>query len=145
MERAAEREIRSYGLTPPQFDVLAALGNTEGLPLSEIGKKTLVTAGNITGIVDRLEAGGWVERKRCTQDRRIVYAALTPAGDALFQKIFPMQVQWSDRVLCRGLTPEERDTLTLELRHLAALFQQEADQPEGDPPLQPQEPHHEHV
>ncbi|OZA12594.1 MAG: MarR family transcriptional regulator, partial [Hydrogenophilales bacterium 17-62-8] len=62
--------IRSLGLTPPQFDIIATLGNTQGITASVLGEKTLITKGTLTGVVDRLVARGWVERAAHDSDRR---------------------------------------------------------------------------
>lgn len=49
------KHIRDLGLTPSQFDVIATLGNTKGMSMTDIAEKTLVTKGTLTGIIDRLE------------------------------------------------------------------------------------------
>ena len=48
--------LRTLGLTPPQFDIVATLGNTPGMTPKEVGEKTLITKGTLTGVVDRLAA-----------------------------------------------------------------------------------------
>ena len=45
--------IRAIGLTPPQFDIIATLGNTQGMSPKELGEKTLITKGTLTGVMDR--------------------------------------------------------------------------------------------
>ena len=68
-------------LTLPQFDVLAQLDrHPGGLLPSELTQALLVTAGNVTGIVRRLEARGLVERLSVPHDRRAVRVRLTPRG-----------------------------------------------------------------
>jgi MarR family 2-MHQ and catechol resistance regulon transcriptional repressor len=49
-------------LTPSQFDIIATLGNTPGMTLQGIGEKTLITKGTLTGVVDRLQEKGLVDR-----------------------------------------------------------------------------------
>ena len=61
-EAVSGAHIRSMGLTPPQFDIIATLGNTEGMRFKELGEKTLCTKGTLTGIVDRLAEKGLVRR-----------------------------------------------------------------------------------
>src|SRR5450759_3258987 len=46
--------VRSLALTPAQFDIVATLGNTAGMSPKELGEKTLITKGTLTGVVDRL-------------------------------------------------------------------------------------------
>ena len=81
--------IRSLGLTPPQFDIIATLGNTPGMTATELGDKTLITKGTLTGVVDRLADRGWVERVAHGSDRRCQIVRLTKSGEALFAKVFP--------------------------------------------------------
>lgn len=86
------RDIKRFGLTGPEFDVLATLGNRPGMTFKEIGENTLITKTTLTGVVDRLEKKGLVERRDCPEDRRCVRAVLTEKGDALFREVFPDHV-----------------------------------------------------
>jgi DNA-binding MarR family transcriptional regulator len=87
-ERLSGRHVRELGLTPAQFDIVATLGNTPGMPFRELGERTLITKGTLTGVVDRLEARGLVERVASDVDRRSVTVRLTPAGDREFRRVF---------------------------------------------------------
>lgn len=86
-------DIRRFDLTGPEFDVLATLGNQPGMTFKEIGENTLITKTTLTGVVDRLEQKGLVERRGCSEDRRCVRAVLTDKGDALFREVFPDHVE----------------------------------------------------
>lgn len=83
-------DLRQYGLTPPQYAVLRAIGTsrTKQLTMSEIGKEMTVTFANITTIVDNLEKLQHVKRLRDPSDRRLVKVELTEAGSKLYHKIF---------------------------------------------------------
>ena len=61
-ERYSAAQVRAFGLTPAQFDIIATLGNTDGMSFRELGEKTLITKGTLTGVVNRLEARGMVKR-----------------------------------------------------------------------------------
>ena len=91
--RNADRDIERYGLTPPQFAVLEALGHLGRLTLGDLSKKRLVTGGCMTVIVDNLEKEDLVERARSEEDRRVIYVQLTPKGMRLFKDIFPVHVE----------------------------------------------------
>jgi DNA-binding MarR family transcriptional regulator len=72
------RLFREYGLTPSQYNVLRILrGEGKPLPILEIASRTITVVPGITGLIDRLEQGGFVNRLRCEKDRRVVYVALT--------------------------------------------------------------------
>lgn len=86
-----DRHIRSMGLTPPQFDVIAELGGTQGMTCVELSQSTLLAKASLTGIIDRLEKKGLVERQAVPTDRRATNIQLTRKGEALYRKVFPAQ------------------------------------------------------
>lgn len=88
-ESYSAAHIRTLGLTPSQFDIVATLGNTEGMSFKELGEKTLITKGTLTGVVDRLEAKSLVRRIASPSDGRSQIVQLTRKGEALFARIFP--------------------------------------------------------
>jgi MarR family 2-MHQ and catechol resistance regulon transcriptional repressor len=96
-ERLSGRHVRELGLTPAQFDVIATLGNTPGMSAKELGQRTLITKGTLTGVVDRLVDRGFVERVVVPEDRRSVFVRLTPAGDAEFTRVFGPHVAYCKR------------------------------------------------
>ena len=87
------REIRRHvpeDLTLPQFDVLAQIHRREeGMTPGELTRELLVTAGNVTGIVERLVRLGLAERRPVPEDRRAVLVRLTPRGRQLMQRAIP--------------------------------------------------------
>jgi MarR family transcriptional regulator, 2-MHQ and catechol-resistance regulon repressor len=113
--------VRSLGLTPPQFDIVATLGNTPGMSFKELGEKTLITKGTLTGVVDRLEARGIVRRVSSSADRRSTRVELTEAGANLFDAVFPGAVSRTKRVFDK-LGDAERQTLEAGLRRLREAF-----------------------
>jgi MarR family 2-MHQ and catechol resistance regulon transcriptional repressor len=88
-ERHSSDSVRQHGLTPAQFDLIATLGNTAGMTCKDLGDKTLITKGTLTGVLDRLEQKGLVERGCNTDDKRSYLVRLTPAGELLFSEVFP--------------------------------------------------------
>jgi MarR family 2-MHQ and catechol resistance regulon transcriptional repressor len=87
--RGVSAHIMEQGLTTPQFGVLEALYHLGPLPLGELAEKLLVTGGNITYVMDRLEEHGLVVRERSNEDRRVVRARLTEVGETLVAEFFP--------------------------------------------------------
>jgi len=113
------QEFAEYGVTGAQYGVIRCLGEgpEEGLPLSELGERLLMTGGNVTCVVDKLEEAGLVRRERSAADRRVIHARLTPQGQKLFHRAVPahrqrLQEQFS------GLSPEEQQELARLLRRL---------------------------
>lgn len=90
--------IRTLGLTSPQFDIIATLGNTEGMTFKELGEKTLITKGTLTGVVDRLVVKKLVKRVACREDGRRQYVLLTKSGEEMFVRVFPAHLSYLEQV-----------------------------------------------
>lgn len=116
--------IRSLGLTPPQFDIIATLGNTQGMTASVLGEKTLITKGTLTGVVDRLVARGWVERTAHDSDRRCQIVRLTATGEALFAQAFPAHIAYLAARFA-GASAADHARWQATLHQLEQLFKQE--------------------
>ena len=82
MMKEMRRSVERWNLTLPQFDVLAELARApeQGFTFVELSRLLLVTSGNLTGIIDRLEAEGLVRRETELSDRRMIRMTLTPLG-----------------------------------------------------------------
>jgi DNA-binding MarR family transcriptional regulator len=93
--REARRSVERWGLTLPQFDILAELEREpkRGFTFGELSQLLLVTSGNLTGIVDRLEADGFARRQNDKRDRRVVRIVLTSKGLRLIKQILPLHAQ----------------------------------------------------
>ncbi len=116
-------QIREFGLTPPQFDIIATLGNTPGMTPKELVEKTLITKGTLTGVVDRLAARGLVRRLPSPTDGRSQVVQLTPMGEALFDEIFPVHLEYVGRVFAR-FNAKDYARIEAVLRELRAVFEQ---------------------
>jgi len=86
--------IKSFGLTQPQFGVLETLGHLGPLTFSNLSKKQLVSGGNMTCVVDNLEKDGLAERIHSTEDRRAIKVQLTLKGRKLFDDVFGKHAQY---------------------------------------------------
>ena len=84
-----EHRLAARGLTGTQLGVLEALLHKGPLTHRELGRKVLTSAGNMTDVVDKLEARGLVRRVRDTADRRQVRVELTDAGRGMIERVFP--------------------------------------------------------
>ena len=75
------RLLRQHGLTPSQYNVLRILrGEGQPLPILEIANRTITVVPGITGLIDRLEQAGFVNRVRCEKDRRVIHVTLAGPG-----------------------------------------------------------------
>ncbi len=113
--------VRELGLTPPQFDVICTLGNTDGMPLCRLSEKTLITKGTLTGVLDRLEHKGLLVRIVPPENRRSFIAKLTPEGDRIFQEAFPAHGLHLEKRL-GNLTSSELEEIRISLEKLRKAF-----------------------
>ncbi len=114
---ADSRHIRSLKLTPSQFDVIATLGDTDGMTCAELSATTLVTKGTLTGVLDRLVAKGLVRREAVESDRRRIKVSLTDKGTAVFRKAFAAHIAFLRPFFERAMSEKEiEQTRSLLLR-----------------------------
>ena len=98
--RHIEAELRErlrleHGTTLPRFDVMAALERRpDGLKMSELSRRLMVSNGNVTGIVDRLVEDGLVVRVEVEGDRRATRVRLTNEGRRAFEAMAVQHAQW---------------------------------------------------
>jgi DNA-binding MarR family transcriptional regulator len=72
-----KKRLHSYGLTPIQHLVLEALWDEDGLSVGDIGKRLVFDGATLSGILDRLSAGGWVLKQPDPEDKRMLRISLT--------------------------------------------------------------------
>jgi DNA-binding MarR family transcriptional regulator len=120
-QRRFSTKLAPHGITPPQWGVLVALWEQDGLSLSELAQRSFFDGPTMTGIVDRLEHSGLVERRRDSQDRRVISVYLTDQGRRLEQILPPLSDE-TNREAVAGLSePEKRqfiETLRRIIRNL---------------------------
>jgi DNA-binding MarR family transcriptional regulator len=110
IEQRLEQALDGHGLSIAQFDILASLGFEEGITQQELAERLLVTKGNICGMIGRMEAEGWVERKPDPDDRRANRLFLTRRGKTLLAQAFPGQQALIKQIMS-ALAPGEIQSL----------------------------------
>ncbi len=121
--QVGNRLAGAYGLTAQQWLALTsiAVGGEEGVTPTEVGKSALVSPQNVTGLLDRLERSGYVERKPVGGDRRSYRVRLTGAGKKVFLALNPVGAAWAQQAVSE--LPAEKIALLHELlsEYLAAV------------------------
>jgi DNA-binding MarR family transcriptional regulator len=121
--RAIEAELRErlrvrFGITLPQFDVMAALYRKgQGITMTELSRTLLVSNGNVTGIIDRLVADKLVVRQPDAHDRRSFLVRLTPKGESRFAAMAKAHQEWVSKILS-DFDGQETEAV---IQHLDAL------------------------
>ena len=116
--RLSKDEASRYGVTPTQLSVLKLLQEIGDLSLGTLSKEIRAHNSTVTGIVDRMEAAGLVERARSEQDRRVWIIRLTAQGRKVAEKarVSPWDTL---RHALAALSASEQEKLTEILRKVA--------------------------
>ena len=105
-----EDSDEAHKMTLARFDLLASLNRNDGQTLASISRDLLVTAGNVTGLVDRAERDGQVIRRAEPSDRRVSRVWLTPEGRTTIREVLPHHSK-AVNALLEGLPAAERREL----------------------------------
>ena len=95
-----EKQVRTglrdeFSTTLPRFDLMAQLEREpQGMKMTELSRRMMVTSGNITPVTDQLVKEGLLERQSVEGDRRAWLIRLTPAGRSLFKKMAKRHEVW---------------------------------------------------
>lgn len=111
--------LAAAGLTHTQLGVLEALLHLGPLTQRDLTRKLLTSPGNLTDVIDKLGARGFVRRMACPEDRRSVRVVLTPAGQKFIEALFPDHAR-DIATAMNGLDAAELGRLDALLRRLGA-------------------------
>lgn len=93
------RSCEDTNLTAPQIHALLWLGRDGALTMGELARRLGITEKTVTGVVDRLEREGHVQRERSPEDRRVIRCRLTATGARLHRKLDKTLVEDMERLL----------------------------------------------
>ena len=116
--------LARIGLTYPQYVVLLALWECDGLNIGELGERVSLDSGTLTPLLKRMQALGLIERTRSAADERQVLITLTRAGHDLSATASAIQEQVGCATACSN---RERQALTQALQQLRAALLSNAD------------------
>jgi len=127
-----EKEIRNlfrteFDVTLPRFDLMSALYREQGgLTMGELSQRMLVSNGNVTGIVERLQKEDLVKRWVLPTDRRIFSVGLTGKGRAEFKRMADRHKEWIGDIF-GGLTAEELPQMVQMMDRLRQVLKERKD------------------
>jgi len=110
-----ERLFRRHGLqSGSQYNILRILRGAGGrLPVLEIATRTITAVPGITGLIDRLEKAGFVQRRRCAEDRRVVHVSITDKGRKLLADLDNPVGELNERLLGNLSVAEKKELIRL--------------------------------
>jgi DNA-binding MarR family transcriptional regulator len=95
--RANKPMLDQIGLTYPQYLVMVVLWAEDDQTVGQIGEKLFLESNTLTPLLKRLQAAGYIERSRCTEDERQVRIRLTEGGRALRERACAFKPEWVER------------------------------------------------
>ena len=114
------QETEAFGLTPVQFAALQCVADVPDVDQRTLARLAGLDTSTITGVVDRLESRGWLQRRFSPTDRRVRTLRITDAGEVLLKEAWPA-VRKSQETLLKPLSAAERKEF---LRMLGVLITQ---------------------
>jgi len=119
VESRVRRRLQTrFGTTLPRFDLMAQLDRSpQGLRMSELSSRLMVTGGNVTGLTDSLEDEGLVVRESDGADRRALRVKLTSEGRRVFRAMATEHERWIAELFA-GLSAREARSLAERLHTL---------------------------
>lgn len=84
---ASSERLHRLGISMAQLHILYALQRSGEMPMSRLAEVLNVSLSNATGLIDRIEERGFVERSRVAEDRRIVLIRVTPEGTRMLDEV----------------------------------------------------------
>lgn len=111
------QEAGDLGITPVQYAALQVVGNQPGIDQRTLARNIALDASTTGGVVDRLEARGWLERKTSTEDRRARQLTLTLSGEQALRDAVPVMLRAQEQILA-PLNEEQRHTFMALLQQL---------------------------
>lgn len=100
------RSLRDeFGVTMPVFDLLAQVHRPpQGPTMGQLSQRLMVSKGNVTDLVERMEEKGLIERRPDPDDGRVQHVHLTPAGEELVARMLPAHRNWLKDMMA-GMDP----------------------------------------
>jgi len=111
------QEAGDLGITPVQYAALQTVGNQPGIDQRTLARNIALDASTTGGVVDRLEARGWLERKTSPEDRRARQLTLTLSGEQALRDAVPVMLRAQEQILA-PLTDSQRTTFMELLQQL---------------------------
>lgn len=96
--------LEEIGLTYPQYLVMMVLWEQDNMPVNDIAKRLYLETNTVTPLLKRMEAEGFITRRKGEKDARQVIVSLTPKGRKLEEKASCVPYQMGQAVACRSIT-----------------------------------------
>lgn len=124
MKRSMDQEFKGINMTGPQGMLIGILMHFDKMKISDLSEKLQLSNSTVSGIIDRLEKQGLVERTRSNEDRRVVYVTVTPEFRKNAQEHFKrIEIKYEE--MMNEATPEEVEAIRKGLRTLEKVLERQ--------------------
>jgi DNA-binding MarR family transcriptional regulator len=113
MKRTLEARLATYGITASQYVLLAILAKKDGLSQTQLGNRLSFDNPTVTGVIDRMERDGLVERRRTSSDRRVINIFLSDKARAILSEVEDIAEEVNDRALEEYSAEEKSHLITM--------------------------------
>ncbi len=117
LNNSTKTNIKSFGLTYPQFSIIETLGYLGPMKISDLYNKMLYNGGNMTIVLDQLEDKNYLRRINSKEDRRAILIELTDKGGKLYKEICPENEKHIKKLMT-VLSDDELNSLSKLLKKL---------------------------
>lgn len=107
------QETGERGVTPVQYAALQVVGNQPGIDQRTLARNIALDASTTGGVVDRLEARGWLERRTAPEDRRVRQLVLTAAGEQALAETVPAMLRAQEQILAPLPEPQRGEFMRM--------------------------------
>ncbi|MFN8223507.1 MAG: MarR family transcriptional regulator [Gaiellales bacterium] len=131
LDQSLGETAATYGLTIAEWSLLGTIrknGAPYRVPAGKLAEQIGITAGALTGRLDRLETRGLLRRTPDATDRRVTWIELTDEGYALWRSAVDVQAK-REQLVASALDPRQQKRLNALLRHLMLSFEETAGAP----------------
>ena len=121
LKHSMSKIFEDTNITPPQGMVIGILSHHGKMKISELSNKLGLSNSTVSGILDRLEKQGMVERERSVEDKRVVYVSIIPTFDENHKTFHRKAAENIKNIINRG-TPEDLHQILVGLNTLKKLL-----------------------
>lgn len=111
IDQVAHKHIKEKEMSITEFGVLELLYHKGKQTINNLRQRVLVASSSISYVVNELEQDGYIEKQKCTEDKRVTYIHLTDAGRKMMDSVFPEHQEVIEEIMS-DLSDEEKHELT---------------------------------
>lgn len=107
IDQVAHKHIKDKDMSITEFGVLELLYHKGKQTINQLRKRVLVASSSISYVVNELEQDGYIEKRKCTEDKRVTFIHLTDEGRAMMDSVFPEHREVIEEIMS-DLSDEEK-------------------------------------